>query len=178
MHLKKINDNITLYYDNDKKVKVCNILQVIYTEQEEENTFFASVDAKENICYCIIDEYGGRVDSGMWFHSESNDMSFVETYPSELKEIIFKGLKSSNNFWKDKKHIYLEPKDFSSLLDTNLSEFDRILSITKKATAEFNESVIKLKKQTGDVDVDELINRYFFRKHLLIRGKKGGKLAS
>ncbi len=29
MHLKKINDNITLYYDSDKKVKVCNILQVI-----------------------------------------------------------------------------------------------------------------------------------------------------
>lgn len=174
MHLKKISDNISLYYDNDKKVKVCNILQVIYTEQEEENTFFTSVDIKESICYCIINEDGERVESSMWFHSECNDMSFVETYPSELKEIIFKGLKSSNNFWKDMRNIYLEPKDFSSLVDKNLSEFDRALSITKKATTEFNESVIKLKKQTGDVDVDELINRYFFRKHLLIRGKKGG----
>ena len=171
MHLKKINDSITLYYD-DKKIKVANILQVIYTEEETDNTFFSSVDAKENVAYCIIRDDGERIDLCDWFNSICENMSFVETYPSELQEIIFKGLKSSNNFWNN--HKAIPSSHFDKLVENNLNEFDRVLTITKKATVEFNDSVMKLKAQTGDVNVDELITRYYFRKHLLIRGKKGG----
>lgn len=155
--------------DVDGEIRVCNVITFDRSDDTEESDFFKSVDSKVERCRVILDADGKFLNSD-WIFGEKEESASLNKYPDELHQVISKGLNGTKNIANDKgvTFIYEENK-----LDIQSGFFDDDIDTVKKATLDFNEQIKRLKAMNGSASLEDMIDRYFFRKHLLIRGKKG-----
>lgn len=177
--ITNIKDNIEMTVV-DGKLGALNRVTFDLVDKDVEpsgSSFFASVDSKEDTTKCELlimrenDLIFQSVDT-KHFNADGGKIN-LEIYPEEMIDIISKSINSnydiSRKFGKDGVHRFTQ--------DTNtleLEEFKASIDLTSKAYDELMGEIKKLKDTNGTVNLDEFLTRYFFKKHLLIQGEKGG----
>jgi len=190
---KEINSDLSLF--EDKKISnikeniqmtifegdlsVLNLITFDLVEDEDEvveSSFFSAVDSKDSVTNCavyLIHSKDGSFQSPetAWMSHHSNIN--LETYPEEMIEIISKSIHSNmditKTYSKDKIERFSNSYDMSSF-----TSFDPAITNCEKAYHELMAEIKKLKAMNGSVNIEDFIERYFFRKHILIQGEKGG----
>lgn len=163
--VKKIEDNITLAVTSDDKVVPVNIVYFSVSEDEDAGDFFSSSDSTEKKYATILCDK----DILNWFSNDKDDLkteSIVNLYPEEMKDIIHQGISKTSQYNIEKDRTWI-----TNIKDDMFLKSENLLA---KATVEFNNTVNTFKNQSGNgANLETLIDRYYFKKHLLIRGAKG-----
>jgi len=190
---KKINDTLKLFDEKkisnvkenismtivDGKLSVLNLVTfdlIDNTEEAVETSFFASADSKDDILNCAI--YLIIDSEGIYQNPKTNwikgiDKVNLETYPEEMIEVISKSINSNYNiaskFEKDNIERF---NNYDDIL--NFPEFNTAIDNTNNAYKELMSEVKKFKALSGSVNLEDFLDRYFFKKHILVQGEKGG----
>jgi len=162
-----VENSISLTVLNGK-VKVCNIVTYEIGEAEVVSDFFKSVDSASSQKYTTVLVNDGAVDSinmSDWIQGNDSTTPSLNAYPDELHQVISKGLETTKGL-VDKKGISL--KTYNSSMD-----FKASIELLERAELDFETQIKKLKASSGGANLSDMLDRYFFRKHLLIRGGKG-----
>ena len=163
----------------DGKIGVLNNVTFDLVENEEdvaENSFFANADSKEDVIkgsiYILKDDKGECFQSPntKWLTGKENVN--LEVFPEEMIEVISKSIKSNQGIAKSFENDNVVR--FGDGLNAFPSDFDSAIANTEKAHVELMSQIKKFKSLNGSVNIEDFLDRYFFKKHLLIQGEKGG----
>jgi MoxR-like ATPase len=176
----KENIQMTVF---ENKLTVLNVVTfnlVNIDEEVLESSFFATVDSKVDELKCelhfIVDESGTvfQTPSTEWMDNLSATFN-IDVYPDEMAEVISKSIKSNKGLM-GKKSTTSSPEyfDLSTNIHALMIEFEPSVSNTLKAHTELFSEIKKFKALSGSVNLEDFIDRYFFKKHILIQGEKGG----
>lgn len=178
--VSSLKENIQMTIVNGK-IAVLNTVTFELVDSEDEvseSSFFASVDSKPSTTKCalmLIKEDGKEVyqdPTSEWLVGVGT-MNF-EIYPSEMIPIMSKSTKENfgivNKMEKDGSAEFFDASTFVE----RITSFDQAVKNTDKAFDELSKEIKRLKATSGSVNIDEFLERYYFRKHLLIEGEKGG----
>ena len=176
--VSNLKDNIQMTIV-DNKLSVLNIVFFDLVESDaevKEQSFFAGADSKEDVVKCelhfLVDPSDGVVfqnPSRPWTKGKVN--ANLETLPEEMVEIISKSIELNKgiakNFEKDDVNRF-------AVDEFSVSEFIPSIDMTKMAYDELMTEIQKHKASNGSVNIEDFIDRYYFKKHILIQGEKGG----
>ncbi len=158
------------------KLAVLNIVEFeISAEKKEvdENDFFSNIDSATSTdlkCRALIIVGEGGVYFGdqasEWMKGTKTKFN-IDKYPDEMAEIISKSINSNKDL--------LVTDDMTHYITQELADgvFDKQIETAKNAFADLTKQIKKYKSMDA-VDLDEFLDRYAFKKHLLIQGEKGG----
>lgn len=167
-----VESKVSLALDSDKKiVPIVVVTFEVKDKDDDEISFFASADTKVNNqkFYSVI----SSGDVSKWLMDDAKEITFsIDSYPDELHQPITKGLNESRaiatKYGKDKVAYMdiIEEPSIGAL-------FEKEIELHNKASIDFKTQIEKYKSLNGSGNLDDFINRYWFKKHLLIQGEKG-----
>lgn len=175
-----IKDNIQMTVV-DGKLSALNKVTFDLVDENSEvagSSFFASVDSKDEDIKCEI--YIMREDALIFqsigtSHFKGEGKINLEKYPEEMIDIISGSINTNydiaSRFSKDKIHRFEQD---SNILQECYNTFKNSIDLCSAAYEELMSEVKRFKSLNGSVNLEEFLDRYFFKKHLLIQGEKGG----
>ncbi|MGB1226447.1 MAG: AAA family ATPase [Poseidonibacter sp.] len=168
---------IKLCYSNGK-LAVVNFVtfQVDSTGKAAEDNFFASVDsfggkANNYIMPIILAINGTPQFDTTWMENSEEGEAYhvkdsIDSFPIELQPLISKGVNETNSC------LSKEFKDFTVVASGD-SSFEKEYEATKDALKSLSSQIKKHRFSGGDSPLEQYLERYKFKKHLLIQGEKG-----
>lgn len=163
-----IKDSQIALVPDGNKLEVCNVIRFSVVEEEQESSFFASADTleKDNTYVGIISAQSNYE----WLWDTDKKIVFnIDSYPEELHPVIQKGINATRDLF----NTMSKTKHRPIMIDYRKDEFQKDLDTYILAKDDFQKQVIKYKSVNGSVDLGSFIDRYWFKKHLLVQGEKG-----
>lgn len=169
-----IKDNIQMTVFGGK-LSVCNLLQISLKDKEDEtNSFFGSLSGKDDSIDLILPINFDYTDRKVILHyndyqADNNPVELnIDSYPEEMQEAISKSISGNKSYFSKTKLKTI----------TNTVGLEDLISDKKDVLAKAYDSLMadikKFKTAGSSDDAEGFIERYMFKKHILIQGKKGG----
>ncbi len=183
--VSNVNENIQMTVAN-KKLAVLNIVtfDIVDTDVEVvENDFFGNAgipDGSESstqkcIAYLITDKNGTVCGSNDWLDGSSKKFA-LETYPEEMIPVIKKSI-NLNKGMTESIGVDIHYVTFNKIEELSPEMLEVLQPKIEKSQAAYkdlNSQIAKFKMADGTSDLDSFLDRYMFKKHILIQGEKGG----
>lgn len=169
-----LKDNIQMTIENGN-LAVLNLVRFTLSEEGKESSgFFEDISAKEDSVDCIlpiiVTNKGYEIKVTDWLSTDKSKLN-IDKYPEEMQPAIAKSVNSNKGV--------LSSVDKGILIVNNLNIVDdKFLEASIAISTKAYESLmmdIKKYKVAGMADnIEGFIERYMFKKHVLIQGEKGG----
>lgn len=169
--ISNLKDNIEMSVI-DGKLTVLNLVTFDLVEEGKETSgFFESINSKDEIIECCIPiQYKDGVIISYhydWLKDDKNKFN-LDKYPSEMQPAINKSINKSKGILKDTKKKVISGPD---ILD--ISFFSKNMEIVEKAYTSLMNDIKKYKQAGMSDNIEEFMDRYMFKKHILVQGEKG-----
>lgn len=174
LNVSNVKDNIAMTVV-DGKIAVLNMLTFDLTSDEKEvseNNFFASVDnltdeRKECVAFIFANTNGVNAGATEWLMG--NGSFNIDKYPDEMADAISMSINTNKGIASKLENKYCV--NLSKLDSFSFAEDKK--KLTQDAFADLQKQMKKY-MSADSVDLEDFLERYYFRKHVLIQGKKGG----
>lgn len=157
---------------HSKELDVLHYIAFTLKSTDEEFNFFSSADSmeKETIYYSFLSTASEASMNQMEWTDKGTGSVNIDAYPEEVQTTINNGLNASRNIFGK--------ADSANCVFVSFEEISDYVSIdfqenTLKAKKEINDLIKKFSTGDGLVDLGSFVDRYWFKKHLLIQGEKG-----
>lgn len=184
--IKLKKNNTVLCPTDDGDLVNVEVLEFVVSETKEDDAddIFGSmltVEADDSIMFYMAilpdskrNKHNQVVD---WLTAKVKQESFIkEKYPEELIASIAKSVSNSYHSYKAGLFESNEEKInlFNEFHKSNYTKIDDIIQTLNKRQTLMEQQINKAKALSGGLDIYSFLDRYMFKKHVLIRGERGG----
>lgn len=170
--ISAVKDNIQMSVVNGKLCAINLITFTLSDEEKEVSGFFEDINSANDTIECIMplslngSVLNDKLDA--WLIDDKSTFN-IEKYPEEMQPAISKSINQNKGILKDTKKYIVYIKSIK-----DLSFFEKNIQILGKANFALMNDIKKYKQAGMQDNIEEFIDRYMFKKHVLIQGEKGG----
>lgn len=183
----KGNKQVIIVNDN-QDLEHCTVVELLVSDVEdnEDDNIFSSMltptDDNAKVIKIVIDKnvvwvHPDKTAKFNWLMSGAATTGFVEEkFPEELVKNIKKSVNASNGIIDTRKEVIGTEEEKDIVVDfvtQNSAMFDEMIKEVYKRNDVMRKQIDKLKTMSGSLDIYSFVDRYMFKKHILIRGERG-----
>lgn len=170
-----LKDNIQMTIDKSGNLAVLNLVKFTLTEEGKESSgFFEDINSAEDSIECVVPVIATKAGIDIyisdWLTDDKKKLN-IERYPEEMQSAIAKSVNSNKGVLKT-----MNPEvKILGLNDISDEAFlIKSFNIAEKAFESLMNDIKKYKVAGMGDNIEGFIERYMFKKHVLIQGEKGG----